>query len=712
MGTLLVSRIGTRIRAIIGLCLLVFCVAASPRIDSLVVDNSIARWIDETPDHPDSFDDLAVVFVAVSGSDPLSRESLDALVQVTGALESIPDVARVEGVGTVYRDQFGLEDREALLEELSTTPYFQRLLVTPDRAATGLFIFLSPDKAKHSDRVLVAQIDEALAPIQDQGLTATIAGPVVLNAELDQISMDESALLFPMAVLLSSFVLFITLRSLRAAIAAILASGVTLILLVEGLAISGTSLNMITISVPPLVWVLSLSGSIHIIQRVLMHQQTHPNRRAAIQSGLSDLAWPNVLAASTTALGFLTLRVSNMAPVRELGLIVALGMVITMAVHLCVLPLFLWMLRPEQSKAQSLPHTRPERSDKPILITAILVAIAAVPGVFLVRADSDPLHMFKSDSDIRRQYAALPDDLAGPFTLETVIQLPETWLEPETWPVVEAVSETLRNNLIATKTISPLDTLRVLNLWVDEEGTYCLPESRLEAESLLEELDESSHPLSGELTDFSGTHIRMVTFINEMDSGAFLAYVDSVNEILDALPDGYSGFTTGSVLKIVQAQRALVKQQFTSFAYAFGTIFICLFAGLRSWKLLLISIPPNLLPILVTVGLMGYLRIPLDTGSVMVASVVLGIGVDDTVHTLVAVSRNSTRPDQAIRSIAPALKTTTLVIGSGFLVLVTSAFMPLVHFGALATTAIAIALWADLKLVPAMLRRDKETEHA
>jgi len=166
----------------------------------------------------------------------------------------------------------------------------------------------------------------------------------------------------------------------------------------------------------------------------------------------------------------------------------------------------------------------------------------------------------------------------------------------------------------------------------------------------------------------------------------------------------------GKDKRIIRAQNNLVTQQFQSFGLAFGVIFICMLIGLRSIRLLLLSIPPNILPIASVFGLMGYFDISLNTGSVMVASVVLGIGVDDTVHMLVALARNQKKDSstskvkrETINTISPALVTTTTVIGCGFLVLTLSSFVPLTHFGFLASIAIFVALWADLRLVPALL---------
>ena len=717
----LLSPTGIRLRTIIGVMLILAALIATPLLTKLSVDNSLARWAEQgtrtpalNPESHEVFEDLVIVLIQVSGDSLFTEKSLDTLVEAFEAIESIPDVIRVEGVPALFRDQYGLEDIEALEEEMRNSPYFQKFYVSPDLKHMGFFVVLESEDSGYSDKIILEEITHTTQSLEEKGFSVTTVGPVVMNAELDRLSLQESLRLFPIALGLSSLILFLLLRSLSAALVAILSAGLTLILLLECVVLSGYSLNMITVAMPPLIWVLSLSASIHMLHRFLKEQHIQDDVNGSIHAALLETAYPNSFASLTTALGFLSLRVSEMLPVQELGTFVALGMILTIAVNLTFTPLLLRIFSPKQRGKKSLHHTDSRLHIHPRTILAIVVCVVLliIPGMFKIRSQSNPLSMFSPDSRVHQQYAALSKELAAPATLETIVQLPTSWQDPETWPVIEQVVHTLDSRAIAIKTLSPLDGLRLLNQWETGQGVegYQLPESREQAEDLLKHLEDfDSNPLQ-QLIHQSGSEIRMITFVNEMDSGVFLDYVDEVNHTLDTLPAGYSGYTTGTVLHIVRAQRNLVTYQYQSFGLAFGVIFICMFLGLRSWRLLLLSIPPNILPIAVVFGLMGYLDIPLNTGSVMVASVVLGIGVDDTVHMLVAISRasklnesRSTVVYTTIGAISPALITTTSVIGGGFLVLAFSKFVPLVHFGVLATLAIFVALWADLRLVPALL---------
>jgi uncharacterized protein len=270
---------------------------------------------------------------------------------------------------------------------------------------------------------------------------------------------------------------------------------------------------------------------------------------------------------------------------------------------------------------------------------------------------------------------------------------------------------------LAVKTIGPLEGLRLIHQWETGEGVkgYRLPDTPDRTDQLVSMIEEFEINQSEQMIHLTQNTIRIITFVNEMNSNRYLNYVAKVDQALGSMPQAYTGYTTGTVLRIVRAQNNLVTQQFQSFGLAFGVIFLCMLIGLRSLRLLMLSIPANILPIATVFGIMGYFDIPLNTGSVMVASVVLGIGVDDTVHMLVVLARNKSNGQTTfeaiqttIKTISPALITTTTVIGCGFLVLTQSKFVPLIHFGFLASIAIFVALWADLRLIPAILRIKKD----
>jgi predicted RND superfamily exporter protein len=186
--------------------------------------------------------------------------------------------------------------------------------------------------------------------------------------------------------------------------------------------------------------------------------------------------------------------------------------------------------------------------------------------------------------------------------------------------------------------------------------------------------------------------------------------VETIRGLLDTLPPSWSATITGQVLLLVDAQQTLVATQVESLALASLLIFAVIALGLRSWRLTATAVLPNLFPVLGVFALMVLLRLPLDAATVMVASIALGIAVDNTVHILEHVrSRRAAGvpQEQAIADtlceIGPAMVATTATACVGFLTLCLSAFIPIRDFGLLASVTMLVALVADTLLLPAIL---------
>jgi len=166
---------------------------------------------------------------------------------------------------------------------------------------------------------------------------------------------------------------------------------------------------------------------------------------------------------------------------------------------------------------------------------------------------------------------------------------------------------------------------------------------------------------------------------------------------------------TGRSPQMQHMEKQLVVSQIKTFSAAFVAILLCLIVGLRSFRLLVAAIPPNLLPVLAVFGMMALIGIPLDAGTVMVASIAMGIAVDDTVHVLAAFRRRRKGGELAraiketLFDVGPSITVTTFTAAAGFYCLTLSIFNPLQYFGILAGTALILALITDVIALPAML---------
>jgi predicted RND superfamily exporter protein len=259
-----------------------------------------------------------------------------------------------------------------------------------------------------------------------------------------------------------------------------------------------------------------------------------------------------------------------------------------------------------------------------------------------------------------------------------------------------------------------VDVVRQLAWWESgfSEGGYAVPATDLGLARLLDSPGTAGEDLLGALVSPDGRRLRVSALVDEMDEGLFLDLVDRANRLLSELPSSWTGTVTGQVLRLVNAQQRLVRTQIVSLGTAFLLVFGCLWIGLGSSRLVALAVVPNLAPPLAAFAAMGVLGMPLDAATVMVASIALGIAVDNTAHVLENVRRRMTT-DASVRGAVrwtlehtgSAMVVTSTTAAIGFVSLTASRFVPIGDFGVLATVAMAAALAGDLLLLPAMTIR-------
>ena len=710
----------------IGWVMLVAAVGAGWAARGLVVDNRLERWVGGRGETTDVYEEFRADFgsdefllVIIGGGDFFSPPVLDLMLDAAERMESIPGVVSVRGIPTFYRDLFGGEDPDALAEELTSTPFYRDLFISDDEQLAGILVRVEPADDPAARRRVVASVREALRPLVHAGREVRLVGSTALIVALDEVSESEARRTLPIALTGSLLMLALMLRSVRAMVVTGLCALISVVLTLGLAAVMGLSLNMVTTALAPLLWVLALSNSIHIMRR---YQDLRVDRPLgeALGEALRQTTRACSLAAITTAAGFASLTTAGMGPVRELGLLAAIGVLLSLAVNLTVAPLLVEVLGvpPFRRHLQPLKGLKGRWSwgwrDHPraVMAATAVLALAAAITIPSIRVESDPVAFLPDDHPTTRAYRDLAGKIGGFYTLEIVLRTPDAWYAPEIWPVLDELSGRIGASPVVSKVLSPVDVLRKLNHWDNgfDPVAYRPPQTRGMTEEILAAAGDLGGGVLGELVLEDGRTVRLSVLVNEMEGRRFLALVDQARGALDDLPPGWSGLVTGQVLRLVDAQQTLVATQVRSLGLALVLVFGVIAAGLRSWRFTFTAVLPNMVPILVAFALMSVLRLPLDIGTVMVASIAVGIAVDNTVHVLENVRRRreegmstTEATEHTLRDIRPAMAATTATACAGFLALCTSDFVPIRAFGLLAAAAMIAALAADVLLLPSIL---------
>jgi predicted RND superfamily exporter protein len=630
-------------------------------LPKIAVDNGLDVWLDhQSKEYRDyrefqreyGSDEWALIAFSVHHVPPQQLTS-----EIEGIAEDLKGIGN--GIEVIDITRFG-DPRSTVL---------RHVLISEDEKTAGILVVF-PDAGKIGGRkALMKRVEAALSPHRDR-YSFHLGGPTVLNAELDRTSEYQSRLFLTAALAVTLGSLFLVFRSAFYVVIAVVASGTAVLWTLGTATASGMTFNMITTVLPVLLWVLSLTGSIHFIHHLRLRYTGQGSLNQTISEALGAVLVPYAIASLTTAIGFLSLLFSHMEPVRDLGLYAAVGIGFGFLSNV-VLPPGILKLCAKSRFSRFIPTTSIQRDlhvnpsmirQWKWLISGLGVAVLFLPVLLVssVRVESNVLTFFKPESRILKDHQFISHNLSGLSTVE-----------------------------------------------LDFRGQQG-------------DILDYAHRLTGKLGDIPdikvtvypwGQHIRMSIFVKAMESMSFNKLVNQIKSRMASIAsEGIQVRLTGTVVLLNRVQEELIKTQIKSFGIACLIIIALLFVIFRSPSIALFGSIVNLFPIAVLLAIMAIFHIPLNAATIMVASIAIGIAVDDTVFFLVRLRSECVEEncweiaiDRTLIHLTRPITFTSLVTTIGFFVLLLADFRPIYFFGLLGGVTMISAWIGDLVILPALL---------
>lgn len=562
-------------------------------------------------------------------------------------------------------------------------------------------------------RQTVAEVYRVLEKHRRDDVTFHTVGGIVIQYELERIARHVAATFLPLSVLLGLVALGVGFRSRGALGVAVLGGVWSIVLMLGAVALAGWSLDVVTVGGPTLMAVIVVATTVHFA-----HHHAH-GAEASLQpsdggaasgriSGQGDegfrvVRWvgvPCLGAGVTTGVGFLMLTFNELAPIRELGFELFIGSLLAFfGVFLAWIALgTIRGAPPRVLTARRLGWIEQISNRWPGRVIAVLVLamVVALVGSTRVRIDADPFAFFHPESRIAVALRHFAERGFGLYSLDVALVPRDGRLDSEDRLAVQDFIRTIEQHPEADvrKVISSLQ-------FFDHEQSLRLADVRRAL--LFFEL------FTGWARDLQDSGAVRVTFMAEETGSGFGPLVEAV---LAALPtDRFDCISTGAVAQVVLLSEGLVGGIAKGLAVALVVMAVVCTVLFQSVRLAAIAFLPNAFPIVAVFGLMGVFGLPLNSGSAMVATISLGIALNDTVHFLLHYRREIQEgygTDQAVsrtfQAIGRPLVLTSAINAAGFSIFLLSEFRPLYHFGLLSGVAMAAALVGDLLLLPALLR--------
>jgi predicted RND superfamily exporter protein/(2Fe-2S) ferredoxin len=679
---------------------------------------------------------LTVLF---HGEDVYSADFLRRLDALVAQLEGHPLVDRVSAVTNLERisgttDGFVVEPLIDVSRLQGSTAAQRQARVLGDRFATGtlasrdgayLAMAVRPKPLQESGQRLALKVAVAAA-INEAGLRpyyAGDAGPVTMDvAQLASI-LQDSIRFVPLTVVIGLALLaWVVGRWRPVAIGAIAMSSVVLPVL-AALVASGQPYTMATAILPSLLAAYTVATLLHFYAGVQRAQRTTSSRDAIIDQALAETRKPSAFNVLTTGAGLLSLLLVPIPPIQVFGVAGAFGTAMVFVVVQVLVPPILrrWDGKPWPLRASGmgrLGHVARRlalwsvRWPKTVVVALVAIVVALFPWTRKVAVETDMLAFFPPTHPINVDTRRIESALSGVTTLEISVRGPQrdTLQRVENLRQIRRLQDWLASLPEVDRSVSMVDLVEEMHWAMNRErpAFRTLPPSdRLLRQYLLVYDGRDLY----ELVNREFDHARIVVNLNVHGTAEIRKSIERIRAYLAREPLSGLAVDIGGYGRLLSDQvDLLVEGQIHSFAGAFGQIFLFMALLWRSLKASALCMAPNLAPLYFLFALMGATGIHLDSATVMIASVVLGITVDDTIHLYHGYQERLRRGLSPLWSIVRsyeasgrAVLATTAVLVAQFGLLMTSDFIPTANFGLMTAVALLAGLAFEVLLLPALL---------
>lgn len=712
------------------------------------VDNMDYFTLDNDPD-VDFYHKFKEVFgndeffvIAFEKDAIFTSENLILLKQITEELETIDEVREIRSLANID-DTIGDHDDFIIRKFLEDIPTDKRSLENLKNSALGNPLYLHnlisstarttaivvrpydfPDDRNYRKR-LIRKCQTVLNRYRNEIDRFYLAGRTTTNLSLSEYMLKDLAVFVPLTFILVISIVAIAFRNSRltllaaANISICVGSTMGLFILYD------TDFNNVNVIVVPLVMALALCDTVHIYshmdKRVLIES---PGKQDALAGVLKKVIYPCFLTSLTTAVGFLSLAVSRIPPIKEFAWIASTGMIFEFIFSFFFLaPLILFFspnrLYTDYSNQHSKTaifkklHNLLKHHCKAIAILSLSIVTCSILLATKIDVETNLLEYFKKQSPVRAAMDFVERELSGVGSLDISLKAESqgAFKEPHNLRVIESIQERIEALEGVDVTISFVNYIKDMNESYHNENPHyhTIPKTRSAIAQYLLLYDSE---LIEDVINDTYDHARIAVRISKHNTSEQAKLIDEFKRIIgESLGTSDLDISvTGRAVHDVNTIDALVKGQVYSLSIAIGIISLIMILVLKSFAIGTLSLLPNLFPIIINFGIMGAFGIPLNTSTSLIAAVAIGIAVDDTIHYLSEYRAERAGGNTISMSVYQAIQikgrpiiSSSLILCIGFGVLIFSNFVPVIDFGFLSAVIMITAVIGDLVVLPSLL---------
>ncbi|MCG8316601.1 MAG: MMPL family transporter [Pseudomonadales bacterium] len=688
-------------------------------------------------------------------------QQLDLEVPHTDSVESLISARHVYGVDDelIVEDLFEnwpstSEEMESIQGVIETHPLYKGFFISNDLSLATIVIRLryldnrdEADLSAHQSAVdkqvteVIGSVYDIIAAHEANGLRVNVAGSPAIVDLLKQCMLADMQVFVKIILVVIALVLFLLFRRISAVIFPMVTVILSVITTISLMTAFNQPIQLPTAIVPSFLLAVGIGDSIHFLTLFYRHFDVHGDKEAAMVYGLGHSGLAMFLTSITTAIGLGSFAKADILPVANMGIYTSVGVMLAFVFTVIVLPACVTLVPIKRKKATTenaftqKPAAKPHdvfldklidgaanlscSRPKTIVVTSLLLLVFGLWSAAQLRFSHNPLLWLPDELPVKASIEKIDRVLGGIISLEVLLDTGQEngVYNPAFLEKLDDLTQELagyqNEHFRVAKVLSITDLLKESNraLHGNDQAYYRIPEDRALVAQELFLLELSGADDLYRLVDRNYQMARITLTIPWIDSLLYEPFMVEMEEkFTHALGDQAEVTITGLVPLLGSTLRSVIYSTAESYAVALCVITLAMMVLLESFKFGFLSMFPNLLPIVLVMGIMYWAGVPLDMFTMLIGSIAIGLCVDDTVHFMHHFRRYLAKGCSVEESIRNTLHTsgramlvTSLVLCSGFIIMIFSAMNNLTNFGIYTGLIVALALMADFLLAPALM---------
>lgn len=697
-------------------------------------------------------DEGNVIVIGVKDSTVFTPERFNNWNKLAKTIDSLPEIDYTIAIGDIKklkRDDKGEKfitvplydespssdkDISAIKKDLfQNLPFYNNILYNKDSQTIQTVIYIREDvvNTKLRSDFIIERFNKLIETFEkDNNLDVHVSGmPYIRTMNADNIK-NEMNLFVYLSLGVTALIFFFFFRSYRATFITLL---VVIIGVVWAFGLIGWfrfEVSVLMALIPPLIIVIGVPNAVFFINKYQQEIKNHGNQAKSLQRLITKIGSATMMTNITTASGFATFIFTKSKMLVEFGIVASINIIVIFFLALFIIPIiYSFMPMPKDKHLKHLDRTWMDvivnwmenmvRNHRFTIYSAtVVIIIASMIGVYQMKLSGSLIDDMPKDKEFYHDIRFFEQEFGGIMPLEILINTnePKAVMELSTLKKIEKLNETIDEIPELSKPVSVVNLVKYSKqaFYSGIPKYYQLPTSQDKNYILKYAKNSSSNTnMLNSFVDSTGQYARITTYMKDVGT----TKMEVIEERLEARiknvfkNEKYDVSLTGKALIFLKGTKYLINNLVLSLSLAILLIAVFMAFMFRSFKMILISILPNILPLLITAGLMGYFGIPLKPSTILVFSIAFGISVDDTIHFLAKyrqeLQANNWKVKKsvyaALRETGVSMFYTSIVLFFGFLVFTISSFGGTQALGGLVSITLLFAMMSNLLLLPSLL---------